>query len=250
MDVDFMRRRGHGGIKLGPLLRPAFLEQVKVDVALLQAHQFMDYSLLLGIAPGANAPLRSPRSPQATIDPDVSDNDAEWSEVDKIREYSRGAPTEANRFWSVDDGDSSVCSDVEQGSGGGLSPSCFHATDPTGRVTGEEVCVCGYLLASVRPVNRDRCCTGCLLVGRCTCLESSTCWNITRCGKSKWMLSCAGYCWPLVNAMDCCLVFRGCRIEHRLKSIQQRTWDSDTVSSTDVNSYAARFLDFMERITV
>ena len=50
MDVDFMRRRGHIGVRLGPSVRPKFLQQIRADVELLQSNQFMDYSMLLGIA--------------------------------------------------------------------------------------------------------------------------------------------------------------------------------------------------------
>jgi hypothetical protein len=38
------------------------------------------------------------------------------------------------------------------------------------------------------------------------------------------------------------------KIEHKLKSLRQRTWDSDTVSATDVVTYAHRFLDFIGSI--
>jgi hypothetical protein len=36
MDVDFKRRRGEAGIRLGPVVGPAFLDQLRKDVELLK----------------------------------------------------------------------------------------------------------------------------------------------------------------------------------------------------------------------
>jgi hypothetical protein len=179
----------------------------------LQANEFMDYSLLVGIR------KCSARSRVFTYDIDVknlsdvsslkdfssgnysdtdSDNEFEedkaWSAFDKIRDITKTLAKTEQRPRSVtcsDDCDDQWNEKTE------LSPfldrTGFPSTDPSGHIVGDEV----YMLGVI------------------DILEHYTLRK---------------------------------KIEHKLKSLRQRTWDSDTVSATDVVTYAHRFLDFIGSI--
>jgi hypothetical protein len=45
-----------------------------------------------------------------------------------------------------------------------------------------------------------------------------------------------------------CGSLRDLRLEHRLKSFQQLSWESGNISSTDCVTYANRFLHFVDQV--